>query len=251
MVNFYFIDTGIIIGYCNEYDYLHEVSTAFFNEKNSRNCILLFSVHEEFIKKIYKELNEFEIRVSSLIQIYNGISLRRLRDKLSRKTNFYRENFLRLFLMWFYNKGITFIEKKDLDLMINDCRKIFLDEFDSLTQNWIKSPPKKNQMTIFSDNDYISYKNSLLSIPIDDYDKRHLCLAAYYVTKKNKERNHNHTYYFYSDDGKWFNYNLDNILNVRNLEILRIPKKKSKSLLFNPFSNSFDIQKWNYLPDGR
>ena len=233
MPNFYFVDSNIIMGYCNPKDYLYDVAKAFFNEKHSRQMFLLFSVREEFIRKIEDERTFFFTEFIRPINTMDFPKLQRIIQKAQSNPKYQNNKFLEYILSLFKNRNITHVSYTDLQEVFSEYNKNLKKEFDTLTQNWIKRPYMKNHTTIFQDRIYLNYYNNLRKVSIHFYDAKHLALAGYEVRARNR-RNREHQYFFYTDDRGILNKNLGSIIKLPNFFIKKIPYKEDYRLRRDP-----------------
>ena len=248
MPNFYFVDSNIIMGYCNPEDTFHDVAIGFFNEKPSRQILLLFSIQEEYFRKIEDERTFFFNEIIRKIRTMDFPSLQSVIQRAQSKPKYKNNNFIKYLLSLFNKKKITHVTYTILHEIFREYSKNLREQFNNLTQNWIKKPHMKNHTTIFKDQIYLHYFNKLKSAKIHDLDAKHLALAAYEVRSRNR-RNRYHQFYFYTNDKDWIRMGVDFNINIRNFNIIRIPYKKSARKGYNPFTNSFNIDKYEYLPD--
>ena len=247
MATFYFIDSNIIMGYCNPEDTFHEVGKGFFKEKPSREMLLLFSIQEEYLRKIEDERAFFYNEIIRKIRI-DFPSLQRIIRIVQSKSKYKNNNFIKYILSILKQKGITHVSFTILQEVFSEYTKNLRDQFKNLTQNWIKRPYMKNHTMIFKDQIYLYYFNKLNATGIHPLDSKHLALASYEVRSRNR-RNRNHQFYFYTNDKDWFQLRLDSHINIKNFKIIRIQYKKSNKRRYNQFTRSYNKINYEYIPD--
>ncbi|HEC40050.1 hypothetical protein LCGC14_1175020 [marine sediment metagenome] len=247
MVNFYFVDSNIIMGYCNPEDTFHDVANGFFNEKPSRQILLLFSIQEEYLRKIEDERAFFYNEIIRKIKTNDFPTLQSVIQRVQSQQKFMNNNFIKFFLSLIKKKGITYVSFTILQDIFSEYSKNLRDQFNNLTQNWIKKPHMTDHTTIFKDKIFLHYFNKLIANHVHQLDARHLALAAYALRTNRKNRNHQ--FYFYTNDKDWIKNALEIHINIRNFKIIRIPYSKSKSLGYNPLTKSFNVVKFKYFPD--
>lgn len=247
MANFYFVDSNIIIGYCNPEDTFHEVGKGFFKEKPSRQTLLLFSIQEEYLRKIEDERAIFYNEIIRNIRI-DFPSLQRIIRRVQSKLKYKNNNFIKYILSILEQKSITHVSFTILHEVLSEYTKNLRDQFKNLTQNWIKRPFMKNHTTIFKDRIYLHYFNILRSTGLHTLDSKHLALASYEVRSRNR-RNRNHQYFFYTNDKDWFQLRLESHINIKNFKIIRIQYRKSNKRRYNQFTRTYNKIKFEYIPD--
>lgn len=251
MTNFCFIDTNIIIGYCNQFDYLHEVAIDFFKDKRKKNIpiFLLFSVQEEFYSKIQKEAENF----ISLLKPELHYVISDLDDLKSKNPILEYNKFFKFIINLLQDKKLENISFSDAQLCFLEVIQKLRKRFDELVGNWIKRPFKKQYVTVLNDDIYKYYYNKLDNIgnKIHKPDTIHLALASYEVRKRNIKRK-DHQYTFYTDDKNWINYDLESVIRIPNFKIKRITYREDTKLEFDQKTQSFSrkkIIKRIYIPD--
>ncbi|MHA1285513.1 MAG: hypothetical protein ACTSQP_23660 [Promethearchaeota archaeon] len=247
MVHFYFIDSNIIMGYCNPLDKFHDVANAFFSEKEDRRTFLLFSIQQEFNKKILKEINDF---TSLMFQTSGKLTFPRLEDIIRKRINdskFQNQSFLKYILNLFKKNQIDLITPTSLLKIQIQYIETLYSRFNTLVKNWIKRPHMDQHQLIFKDNVFLHYYDELQKY-IHEEDAKHLSLACYEVRLRNR-RNREHEYYFYTNDQEWIYKNLESIIKIKNFHIKKILYRKSSKKGFNVFTQSFNIDLYEYIPD--
>jgi len=248
MTNFYFIDSNIIIGYCNPLDIFHDVSVEFFREKDKYHTFLLFSVQEEFYRKMEYEKNKF---LTNILGRHSLLRFPKLQKIINKKQNIpiiQQSNFLKYIVHLFQKNKITEISYTKIIEVFDEYKHVLRSRFNNLIGNWIKKPYMNQHHIIYKDRDYLFYYN-LLSPYIHRLDAVHLSLACYEVRRRNR-RNRSHEYYFYTNDSDWLYKNLNSKINIRNFTIKRINYRKNPTQKgFNPLTNSFNLDVYEYIPD--
>ena len=248
MTNFYFIDTNLIIGYCNPLDRLYDVTIQFFKDKKDRNTFLLFTVQEEFYKKLIKEQYNFINKVLGYHTQLTFPELKNVIQKRKKSPKFKDMNFLKYILKLFLDNKIKIITYSSCMEIFNQYYQKLKLRFDNLVKNWIKKPHMLDHQLIYHDKIYIHYLD-ILKNHIHDPDRKHLALACYEVKLRNL-RNRDHNYFFYTDDQDWIDNKLETCINIKNLFIKKISYEKTGSKKFNPFTKKFDIDLLKYIPNG-
>lgn len=261
---YFFIDTSLIIGYCNPSDRLHEVCLTFFKDlerlySHGSNIpiFLLYSIQCEYRYKIQKVYDEFIARVKPFLMggSHNERSLRDIkRHVLGAKT----EQFDKYIITLFKEKNIKIVNITNLFSILKSFNRILLKNFSVFTKKWIKRPlispycQRKNDPIYKTKNDPI-YKKYLTLIKkhIHHPDSEHLALAAHEVCDRNARRGpQNYRYRFYTDDNGWIRNGLEGKINILNFKIKKIQYREKDWLGFNKNTKSFNLKKvvLEYLP---
>ncbi|MHA1659058.1 MAG: hypothetical protein ACTSUT_08060 [Promethearchaeota archaeon] len=255
---YFFIDTSLIIGYCNPSDRLHEVCVSFFRDleglyphgRPNVPIFLLYSIQIEYRYKVQKVYDEFIARVKPFLMrgSHNERSLKEIeKHVLGAKT----EQFDKYIIILFKEKNIRIVNIINLISILNSFHRILLKNFSDFTQKWIKRPlvrvfPKTRNDPIY--NTYFNLIKSHIHYP----DSEHLALAAHEVCNRNTHRGtQNYEYGFYTDDNEWIRNGLEGKINILNFKIKKIQYKEKYKLGFNKNTQSFNLKKvigLEYLP---
>jgi len=242
LADFFFLDSNIIFGYCNPYDRLYPVIKPFYNKiANKSNIFLLLSIEKEFYRKIRNIFDIFKRKVSKYLKGGNKPQINFIQSKLAKDPHNAMYFFEQYVFDLFDKNRITQLSysnmMKVLSIFNNDMRNCFK----TLITHWIKRPRANDYETVIHDtiySKYIKMIGNLLHYP----DNLHLALAAYYVETRNLKSNQ-HNYIFYTDDQRFLTNNLEQVINISNLKIKKIPYEKRRELLYNSSTRRFDIPK--------
>lgn len=247
MPRFYFLDTNIIIGYCNSFDRLHPVAIPFINSiTNKRTIFLLLSVEKEYYRKIRKIRINFEKKIFREFRKDNELELQEIKQKflsIPNNKDYYFEKFI---FENYEKKGISNINHGNLMKILSAFISQMRYNFKQLINHWIVRPRAEVYQTILSDPLYLQYFNRIRNY-LHFEDCRHLALAIYII----KNRARGHEYFFYTDDDEFINNHLEQIVNIPNLRIKKIQYKKESRMAYNPDTKSFSIKKkvLKFIPD--
>ncbi|MFX1392649.1 MAG: hypothetical protein ACFFAH_03660 [Promethearchaeota archaeon] len=209
MTRFFFIDTSLILGYCNFLDYHHQISKDLLDMLNqgwARYIFLLFSIEMEFNRKIQDEIASFSSKLEKFLN-NNICKLQEIKNGWGMLNNFEKYIF-----DIFGKESLEEIDQSDflgISLKYYDGLNT---RFNKLTKDWIKRPRA---------NDYYFIKNTLLfkrySKKILKYihhpDSEHITLAICEVL----DRDPDHEFIFYTKDNDWIG--LDNVIGLKNFRI--------------------------------
>ena len=240
MADFFFLDSNIIFGYCNPCDRLFPVIKPFYDTITHKNNIfLLLSVEKEFYRKVRNIFDVFQRKVSRYLRNGKKPQISTIRSKLLGNQGNIKYSFEQFIFDLFDKNRITKLSYSNMMKILIDFNNSMRSCFKIFTTHWIKRPRANDYETVIHDtifSNYIQIIGTLLHYP----DNVHLALAAYYVNIRNlKHSSHNYT--FYTDDRSFFNYNLEQVINIPNLKIKRIAYEKRRKLLYNSSTERFDI----------
>lgn len=254
MANYCFIDTNLIIGYCNPSDRLNSISRDFFSELKPHyrtgkkySIFLLYSIQKEFRFKIQKVFNDFLTLIKPFL--ISGSNHKRTIDEikgyLSKRHN---DNFYNYVIGLMKEHNLNIVGVSDLFKISNKFYIQSLKCFRILTESWILRPSYKDYHAVLNKSSYLNFKNKLEGF-IHVEDQEHIALAAYEVDYRNtRGRESDALYTFYTDDSEWTINNLNSKININNFTIKRIIYEKLPSLGYNPLTDSFNLHRYKYIP---
>lgn len=248
MVNFYFADSNIIIGCCNPLDPFHNVAIDFFKEKDRHRTLLLFSIQEEFYRKLEYEKIDFLTKILGSYLLLSFPKIQRIIRKPHLQSIILKSNFIRYIFYLFEKHKITEISYTSIIDIFEEYKQVLRSSFNNLIKNWIKKPHMDQHDIIYKDSIYLMYYNKLLSL-VHRLDASHLALACFEVRRRNR-KNRYHVYYFYTNDKEWIAKNLESHIKIKNFHIKLIPYRKTQQKVYNPITKSFNLDKFEYIPDG-
>lgn len=254
---YFFIDTSLIIGYCNPSDRLHEVCLSFFKDLerfylqgSNIPIFLLYSIQREYRYKIQKVYDEFIARVKPFLR-KGSHNERSLRDIEKHVLGAQTEQFDKYIITLFKEKNIRTVNITNLFSILKSFYRILLKRFLDFTQKWIKRPLVRPYRQTKNDPIYKKYFN-LIKNHIHHPDSEHLALAAHEVYNRNAHRGpQNYGYRFYTDDNEWFRNGLEGKINILNFKIKKIQYRNKYRFGFNNITQSFNLKKvigLEYLP---
>ena len=249
MADFFFLDSNIIFGYCNPCDRLFPVIKPFCNTIiHKNNIFLLLSVEKEFYRKIRNIFDSFRRKVSRYLRNGKKPQISTIKSKLLGDPGNTMYSFEQFIFDLFEKNRITQLSYSNMMRILIIFNNSMRSCFKTFTNHWIKRPRANDYETVIHDTIYIKYIQiigTLLHYP----DNLHLALAAYYVNIRNL-KNASHNYTFYTDDRSFFNNNLEQVIDIPNLKIMKINYEKRKYLRFNSNTGSFNIpnEKLIFIP---
>lgn len=251
MVNFYLIDTGLLIGYCNPLDYFHPSTVAFFREKDPRLTFLLHSIREEFYRKVVREQILFNNHILRTHRSVNLPSIPEVEMIIQRNNDLKKSNYVKYILNLLIEGKITAISYQNAFRIYNEYSLEIDKQFQSLIRYWIKRPHVKDYDTILQDTIYLNYHNIFTNNGIHEPDAEHLSAACYEIRKRNR-RKATYEYYFYTTDKEWIDKDIDSCSGLHNFHVKLLPYDERISLGWSEAtqSNSIRIIKTRYIPDG-
>jgi len=249
MPNFYFIDTNLIFSYCNPFDSLNQISIDFFQDKDPYHTFLLFSVQEEFYRKVQDVVNQFSRVIRPLVRT-SLIPFKRLEKGVRKNTILNNTSLTDLFLNGFTVRNIKEISHTGFNEEIQQFNAYIRQEFNTLIIHWIKRPHMSQYATVLNTKMFNTYNIKLKRYTHFD-DAKHLALASYEVRQQNKIKS-NRNYFFYTYDKDWILKDLETKINISNLNIKIVPIKEITSLPYNKNTKRFErtIIGRKYISDG-
>jgi len=211
MARFFFIDTNLILGYCNFLDRFHFLAIDLLDTLNinwSKYIILLSSIEKEFNFKIQKEIDTFERKLDTFFE-RDTYMLTTIKEEWGPLNNFDKYIF-----NLFTKAHLEQIDYTDFfKISLKYYRELSI-EFDKLTKDWIKRPNIDERSIVNNTKIYKKYFKKVSKL-IHYPDNKHITLAIYEVLRK---RSIEHEYLFYTMDNSWMG--LDIKIGVKNFRIL-------------------------------
>jgi len=241
MDRFYFIDTNLILGYCNFLDKFHNLSKDLLdplNQMYSKFIYLLYTVEMEFNKKIQFEINEFMQKINNYLT--NNISnITEIKQTWGKLNNFEKY----IFNLLEQEKLVEVCHSDILKISSKYLHKL-RKSFDTLTKEWIKRPRVEEYSLILRTKVYLAYYNKISRL-IHYPDSLHITLAVHETIKKDPKATL-HKFIFYTADTEWSRIN--SIIEISNFRIKIVFTKDiiigHKSIL------KYVLTTYNYLQEG-
>jgi predicted nucleic acid-binding protein len=244
---FYFLDTNIILGYCNSFDRLHPVAEPFIDSiTNKRTIFLLLSVEKEYYRKIRKIRIGFEKKMLRAFRINKELELQETKTKFLSDPDNKNISFETFIFETYERRGITHINYGNLMKILSAFISQMRYNFKQLINHWIVRPRAEDYQTVLSDPLYLQYFNQIRNYLHFD-DCKHLALAIYII----KNRPGDHEYFFYTDDDEFIDNHLEQRVSLPNLRIKKILYKKETRMGYSDETKSFSIKKevLKFIPD--
>lgn len=247
MARFYFIDSNIILGYCNPYDRLHLVTVPFFNAiSNKRHIFLLHSIEKEYYRKIRHIRIDFEKKITRKLKQIDELSTEDVKCEFLTNPNTRSYNFEKYIFELFKEDNITTITYSSMMKPLSKFISRMRYEFRMLTAHWIVRPKAKDYPTTILESRYLFYKNKI-GLYLHSPDDEHLSLAAFFV----ENRSGPHDYFFYTDDNLYLLNNLEAIVNIEGFKIKKIKYNVLVWLVRDPNTgrNTIRREELEFVPD--
>lgn len=203
-----FIDTNILISYCNPLDRFHNQAVEFI-KRCPTPIYLITTIREEFLKRLQDSVyNVLDLVKYRRIKLTYGVRFNRFEDILNRELR--DDGFLRLIITYFkdyisasHTSDITYsiITKFLIEFpnTLTECIK-------NLTESWMEIP---NDLNIYRRFPFTKYE-SLIRKNIHYPDVTHICIGIHESQMRNNQSNN---YTFYTNDRSWQHIPLDSYNN--------------------------------------
>lgn len=208
-----FIDTNILISYCNPLERFHDQAVEFINSCPTP-IYLITTIREEFMKRVQDSVyNVLELINYRGLRLTQGLQINRFRQILRRELR--GEGFLDLIIDHF-NSYIATSHTTNINYSITSR---FLIEFPNsltdciknLTESWIEIPIDLNLYRRFPFRNYENFIRKYIHYP----DVIHICIGIHESQMRNNRSNN---YTFYTNDQSWQHIPLGTYSNF-NIEL--------------------------------
>lgn len=215
VTSFYFIDTGIIVGWCNTFDRLHDKCVELIKSLNPSSNYLLYSVQVEYRNKIQEIQDTFLNNVTPIFKSESTISIEDLQQNYPKNTR--NENFDASIIHRLKSMKLEEISINDILAVVKGIYFELLNRYKKLTKSWIRKPSWYGYETVINTEDYKKFYE-LAKTCVHATDREHLALAMY-IIKQRSRVDKPFNFIFFTTDKKWLKRNIEEILGFPCLKI--------------------------------
>jgi hypothetical protein len=209
-----FIDTNILISYCNPFDRFHVQAVEFINSRCPTPIYLITTIREEFMKRVQDSVYNLLDRINYRgLRLTQGLQFNRFMQRLRRELR--GEGFLELIISHFndyiatsHTNNITY---SMISRFLTEFPNSLINCIKNLTGSWIEIPNDLNLYHRFQFRNYENYIRNYIHYP----DVTHICIGIHESQMRNNQRIN---YTFYTNDHSWQHIPLGSYRNF-NIEL--------------------------------
>lgn len=205
----YFIDTNVLISYCDPHGRFHTQAVEFMN-KLAGSIYLITTIREEFMKIVFDSVHEVSKLANYVINIGSALSFKKFIERMKRELHHVG---LLDYMVSFFNSyhstaAVSSVTYELVMRFVIEFPTFLVNCFSTLTEAWEEIP---NDLNIYFRNPYRRYENHVRK-HAHYPDVTHICIGIYESQLRSNRRN---DYVFFTNDHSWQDIPLDSYANFR------------------------------------